>query len=329
MLATSQDGEIDNVELIFNDLSIHGQFYDPACFREAIDRVMSIRQLARRYGRELYCHRNVQHSKVKENQMLVQHINNSRDFDRDSRSALMQWLGRQGGPFWEDIQHHTADDRLEYNGSKVTNSAVGEAAYCIAHDVERALVSINPSCWLTSPLPVDWHYNSSVKRINVPNYWSVDELKEILEGDPNLESWEDLDKTARIRYPDLTFAPDCFEPLKGHPFNKGSAEGILSRLRVLNTIKNCFDQHGKRTSEGQALYQNRFTGAKAWFSDSSYTEKNQFRTSLTFPHPDDSDKMIFAPWHGKVKDFRIHFKWPISATEPLYVLYAGLKITKR
>ena len=96
-------------------------------------------------------------------------------------------------------------------------------------------------------------------------------------------------------------------------------------------MKNSFDQQGKRTSGGHTLYQKYFTGAKAWFSDSSDREKAQFRNELTFPHPADPDKTIFATWHGKVKtpQLRIHFSWPIRADKPLYVVYAGPKITKR
>ena len=328
MLTISLDGEIYNVELIFNELSIQGQFYDSVSFRNAIDNVMSIRQMARRYDRELQCHRNVSNRPVKGTQILPQCIGS---LDKDSQRVLMQWLTRHG-PFWEDFQQHAADDWLEYEGCIVTDTAVGEAAYCVAHGVERALVSIDPSSWLTSPLPVDWRYNSSVKRINVSNYWSVNELEKFLANAPSsLLSWEDLATTARNRYPELIFAPDCFEPLKGHPFNKGSADRMLLRIGVLNSMKNSFDQQGKRTSEGHTLYQKYFTGEKAWFSDSSDREKDRFAKELTFPHPADPDKTIFATWHGKVKtpQLRIHFSWPIRADKPLYIVYAGPKITKR
>ena len=316
------------MELIFNELSIHGQFYDISFFREAIGRIMSIRKMARRYGRELHCHQNIQYSKVKGDQILLEFIGS---LGRDRQRVLMQWLTRHG-PFWEDVRQHSGDDYLEYDDEMVTDGALGEVAYCIAHGVDRALVSIDPSFWLTTPLPVDWHYNSYAKRIKVLNYWSVDELEISLAHAPSsLLSWEDMANTARIRYPDLIFALNCFEPLKGYPFDKGSADRILLRLGVLNTMKRCFDASGQRTPEGHTLYQKHFTGAKAWFSDSSDKEKNQFTKELTFPHPADSDKTIFATWHGKVKtpQWRIHFSWPIRATEPLYILYAGPKITKR
>ena len=46
------------MELILNDLSIHGQFHTVPEFREAVGRIISMRKVAQKFGRELYCHRN-------------------------------------------------------------------------------------------------------------------------------------------------------------------------------------------------------------------------------------------------------------------------------
>lgn len=243
----------------------------------------------------------------------------------------MQWLTRQG-PFWEHARQHERDDWLECNGEIVTDTAVGEAAYCLCHGIDRAIVSMIPSSWLISPLSVEWHQNGHIRSVDVPNYWDPNELmKSRAFAQISLESWEDLALTARSRYPDLTFSPDSFEPLQGYPFGKRVAERLLSRLGVLHELKNCFDKHGKRTSEGHEIYQKHFTGAKAWFSDSSDSEKAEFRNDLIFPHPAISEEYLFCTWHGKIQTppFRIHFSWPIRANEPLYIVYIGSKITKR
>ena len=147
----------------------------------------------------------------------------------------------------------------------------------------------------------------------------------------SLASWTNLETAARIRCPDLTFSPSCFEPLRGHPFGAGAAQALLSRLIVLHDLKNCFDERGQRTPEGHETYRKHFTGKKAWFSDSSDSEKADFRRDLTFPHPADAGETLFCTWHGKVKtpQLRIHFSWPIHAAEPLYVVYVGPKITRR
>ena len=250
---------------------------------------------------------------------------------RDKRSALMQWLARSG-PFWEDFRRHGSDDWLECKGEVVTDTAAGEAAYRLFHGIECGLVSMDPSSWIFSPLPVEWREREAARSISVPNYWDVEGLTDALDAAPvSLASWTDLETVARRRCPDLTFSPDCFEPLRGHPFGAGAAQALLSRLTVLHDLKNSFDERGQRTPEGHETYRKHFTSEKAWFSDSSVTEKADFQQDLTFPHPVNAGEPLFCTWHGKVKTppLRIHFSWPIRKDEPLYVVYVGPKITKR
>lgn len=317
------------MELILNDCSIHGQFTSVTAFRDAIGRVMTIRETARRFGRDVHCHRNVINAQVTPNLAMPQAV---QALSTDKRRALMQWLTRRG-PFWEDVRQHSGvDDLLECGGEMVTDTAIGEAAYCLLHGIARSLVSLIPSSWLVSPLSVNWHDNGYGRSVEVLNYWEPDRLQAILEAAPvPLSSWKDLESTARSRYPDLMFTDDSFAPLEGHPFGKGVAERILSRLDVLRDLRNCFNERGERTPDGHALYQRHFTGDKAWFSDSSDTEKSDFESDLTFPHPTNTGEWLFCTWHGKVKtpQLRIHFSWPIRADEPLYIAYVGPKLTKR
>jgi hypothetical protein len=109
------------------------------------------------------------------------------------------------------------------------------------------------------------------------------------------------------------------------------AERILVLLDVLQRLKQCFDEHGSRTMDGHVLYQQHFTGDKCWFSDSSDAEKEDFKSDLSFPHPDAPGETLFCTWHGKVKSpqYRIHFSWPVTAAAPVYVVYIGPKITTR
>ena len=319
------------MELLFNELSVHGQFSDLATFRAAVERVMGIRAVMRRFGRELYCHRNLVNSQVTPNATMPQVV---QALDRNSRGALMTWLTRHG-PFWEDVREHGRDDYLdcfEYEGRIVTDSAVGEAAYGCFHGRHRGLVSIVPSSWRFSPVPVEWHEDDGVRRVDVRNYWDTGALESDLDDlQPPLGSWESLEATARARCPGLVFAPDSFDPLAGHPFHAGVAERLLLRLIVLHQFRGCFDEHGERTAEGHRLYRKHFTGDKAWFSDSSDDEKRDFRSELTFANPSSPGESLCCTWHGKVKkpQLRIHFSWPIRAAEPLYVVYVGPKITKR
>lgn len=252
-------------------------------------------------------------------------------FDRNMLRALMGWLNRHG-PFWEDLRHHSGDDYLEYNDELVTDSAMGEAACCLIQGISRSLVSLKPSSYLISPLLVNWHDGCHVRTAEVANYWEPEAVEAALEAAPlQIGSWRDLEALARMRYPDLTFSDNSFDPLMGHPFGRSPAENLLLRLNVLHELKNGFNERGERTPEGHVLFQKHFTGDKAWFSDSSDSEKARFESELTFAHPARAGEWLFCTWHGKVKtpQLRVHFSWPIRAKDPLYIVYVGPKITRR
>ena len=318
------------MELLVNDLSIYGQFHDLGTFRSALMRVMDIRRTAQRYGRELHCHRKILNAQVTQSISLPQAIQR---LARNERRLVMQWLTRHG-PFWEDERRHAPNEYLECNGAVVTDTAVGEAAYRCLDRIETRLVSLIPSSWDFSPAVVQWQKSDEeAETVEIVNYRDADTL----EGDlrtvpPRIVSWKMLANMSKTRCTQLTFSSDCFDPLEGYPFVSKAAQDILGRLETLNQLKTCFDAEGKRTAEGHRLYREYFTGERAWFSDSSDTEKNDFRTEMTFPRPTLSGEPLFCPWHGKVNytpPLRIHFSWPVTAADPLYVVYVGPKITRR
>lgn len=317
------------MELLLNDLSINGQFLDISGFKIAINRIMTMRQIARQYGRELYCHRNVFNAQVTQEYNLPQAI---QFFKRDQQRVIMSWLS-QHGPFWEDFRRHKSDEYLEFDGNVVTDFAIGEAAYCSHLGFQRDLVSMTPSSWEFSPIIVNWVTDDdSTQHLNVVNHWEVDKLESHLrEASAPISSWVELEKVAKVRCPGLTFSIDSFEFLASHPFISSAATHILVLLDILNRLKYCFDEHGTRTKEGDKIFQEHFTGEKAWFTDSSPSEKNDFKKELTFRHPELGDQSLFCTWHGKVNTpkFRIHFSWPVCFDKPLYVVYVGPKITKR
>ena len=119
--------------------------------------------------------------------------------------------------------------------------------------------------------------------------------------------------------------------MRGRPFVVAAVERIRVLLHTLNQFKTCFNEAWQRTPEGNRLIENHFGGEAGWFSDSSPTERREFENELTFRRPGRPGEYLFCPWHGKVQTppFRIHFSWPVTHTEPLYVVYVGLKITRR
>lgn len=317
------------MELLFNDLSVAGQFSDAPTFREAINRVMVMQKIARQFGRELFCHRNLAHVQVTPTLSMPQA---TQFFTKDEQRALMGWLTRNG-PFWEDVRVSSGDDWLECNGEIVTDTALGEAAHCCFKGIDRRLVSLSPSDWAFSPIPVVWKSDAETdNQVEVRNHWEPVEFEAALRAAAApLSSWAQLEDICRERYPHLTFADDTFEPLGGHPFVDGAAKRIVFLLDKLDEFKSCFDGDGRRTPKGNQFFQTYFTGQEAPFTPSSETEERQFRKELTFQHPSKAGEYLFCSWHGKVQtpQLRVHFSWPVQSNEPLFVVYVGPKKTKR
>ena len=320
------------MELFANDRSIHEQFYDMKSFRKSLARLMAMRYAARRLGYEVHCHRTLLATNPMPDVSMQQALGR---LAINERRAAMVWLTR-GGPFWEDLRQHGPDDYLECRDDVVTDSAVGEAAYRMLHKVECGLVSVTPSHWDFSPVEVTWKRQAEGlddQIAAIDNWRDAARLEETLQDSPPpLLSWVELRDVSKSRFRSLTFADDCFEHLVGRPFSTNSAERILFLLSILDKLARAFDANGVRTSEGHSIYQNYFTGGmNALFSDSSESEKNDFREKLTFPHPDVRQEAIFCAWHGKERhlNLRLHFSWPIRFGEPIYIVYAGPKLTKR
>lgn len=317
------------VDIIFDELSLHGQFRDLSVFGESIGRVMRLRHEARRYGVEVRCHRNTVNAEVAPGRTVVAAV---RRMSREDRSALLQRLTRVG-PFWTDARRHGSGEYLECRGEVVTDHGVGEAAYCVLQGVAGAVVTVDPSDWLQSPLRVEWHAEGEgVRQVEVDNLWTAEALRAAIEGAPrSVESWADLEDAAAKVCPDLTFSPDAFEPLRSCPFHPGVAQRLLARFRTLQEIKRGFDARGRRTEEAKRLYQREFVGSRALFSDSTEGERRRFPSEMTFRDPTRPGEKLFCPWHGKARtlQFRVHFSWPIRAREALRVVYVGPKITKR
>ena len=321
-----------NLELFFNERSLHGQFPDLSSFGKSIARVMEMREVAWHYGRDIRCHRNTADAAAVGTKSVRAVL---AGLERDTRSALWQWLAKTG-PFWDEEQQHGRDDYLECQDEVVTDTGIGEAAFCVFRGAECAIVSAKPSDWSASPLSVAWREDEGpAESVEIHNYTEVAVLRAAVEDRPKpMLSWDALELSAKRRCPDLVFSPKTFGPLQGIPFHPVTAERLLRRLLTLQAVKNGFDTQRRRTPEANRIYRTQFSGEMAPFSDSSKRERNRFRSQLTFAHPTKPGESLFCPWHGKVRmrktqPVRIHFSWPIKADTPLFVVYVGPKITKR
>ncbi len=320
----------DDVNFVINELSMHGQFQGPQAFCNAVERVMVIRKTIEKHGLKLYCHRSLLCAEVTSTARMQKAV---QWLDRNKQRAWLNSLTKHG-LYWEDHRIHSETDYLTVGEEIVTDSVVGEAAARKSSELQQLqLVSFTPSKWQQTPIAVLWsHDDGSRQTITVMNHWDLASVTQILETCPKpVHSWKDLRQRALGQYTCLTFNDYAFVPLKGCPFSESAARRIQALLNILNQLKDCFAEDGTRTAEGHEIYQKHFTGDKALFSDSSDTEKNRFENQLSFPHPKNPDQTLICTWHGKVNTppLRIHFSWPMTKAEPIYVVYIGPKRTKR
>ena len=298
---------------------------------------MEMRRTARRFEREIYCHRGLLNTKPMPDTPMQQAI--GRLAGESQRRSIMAWLTRSG-PFWDDFRQHGPDDWLEcrnegeFKGEIVTETAVGEATFRKLHGTETGLIGATPSDWEFSPVEVAWiteDQERDVQTAKIENWLNAGDLSGRLQATaPPVRSWNRLQEIALNRFDCLRFSNDCFEPLTGIPFAMSSADRILVLLDILDRVTKAFDSTGKRTTEGHQLYRNYFHGDKALFSDSSPSEKSRFRKEMTFSHPEDPATKLFCTWHGKEyrTNLRMHYWWSGAIRDPVYIVYVGPKITK-
>jgi hypothetical protein len=318
------------MEYFFNDLSIHAQFQQAYDFKIAIDTLMQMKNQCAEYGFSLWCDQGVSSRKVSEMYLMQQAVNHY--LDTDQRRNFLSWVTKSG-PFWDENRLHPENELPECNNEDCTNTALAETAYRVLNEQPSELISLRPSNWTNSPLSVLWQQDGKAdQRIDLQNHTQLSTLIASLKrAQKPFASWKELATTCTHNFNGLNFTDDAFSPLQGQPFVLSASNAIYERLQVLNKLYQAKEADGSRTPEGNELYQKHFTGEKAWFSDSSESEKSEFRNDLTFKHPEQENENIFCPWHGKVKtpQFRIHFTWPVRTEDKLYVVYVGPKITKR
>lgn len=242
----------------------------------------------------------------------------------------MVWISRDG-PFWDDdiFRGHSGDDFFECNGDIVTDFALGEAAFRVAHRENCSTISFNPSDFQDTPLRIFWHKENSQEEIQIRNFWNLQPLEIYLdEMQPPIECWEDFHDRCQSEFPNLTFLDSFYDGVRGQPYDSVIMERALSQLHILNEFTACFDAQGNRTDRGFEIIDQYFTGEEPLFKNESETNRNKFSKELTFREPNGTE--ISCPYHGKIsrRAFRLHFSWPVTPNDPLLVAYLGPKITK-
>lgn len=315
---------------LLNEISLHSQFQSEADFTVSLKDMLECRELLRTYQRALHCNRaTLGDRKILGQIPFRKAIGNL--VDKNIQRAVFSWVDKDG-PFWEDEKLHSSDEYFyDKKDEPVTDTALAEAAFRVFNKMDSTVVSFSPSDYLFSPLIIKWHRDSSdVLEIQISNYWQIQLLSSLLaELQPALQSWNQLIDYAKAHFGNLVFLPDFESKLKSQPFNLTIANQAIVLLGVVNELKVCFDDNGRRTKRGDEIIETYFKGDRAKFSDESDVNKIRFEKDLTFKKADGAN--IFCPYHGKIshETYRLHMSWPVTKSEPLFIAYLGQKITKK
>ncbi|EOI7409554.1 hypothetical protein OZ680_003312 [Yersinia enterocolitica] len=313
------------MNILFNELSINHDIDSHYTLHEEIKELMLVRKHLLNNDSMIYCQRQFINFNFNNGRSVLSYIY---QFNREEKIDIMNWLSKNG-PFWDDQQLHSSQDEYFHNEIKVTGFALAEAAAQILCNSEYQLFSINSSGYNTPKVPVTLVTDSDNITIEIENHNSSKSIKLAeIKITSQIESWKDLEDKAREEFKEITFTPESFFPLSKLPFYKAAAISILAKLKVLNDVKNSFEETGGFSKVGNELYQNYFIGNKAWFTDSSDGEKREFSHEMTFLT---NETKMSCTWHGKIKtpQIRIHFSYPITQKDPLFIVYIGEKITKQ
>ena len=141
------------MDLLFNELSLHEQFPDVDTFRQALGQLMAMRAAAKRSGREVSCKNNLLGTHPIHGVTMRDAI--TFRANREELRATLAWLNKRG-PFWDASHSLRSNEWLECKGNLVTDSGVGEAAYRKLRGIDCGLISMRPSNWTCSPVVVEW-----------------------------------------------------------------------------------------------------------------------------------------------------------------------------
>lgn len=317
-----------------NDVSLQGQFADIAAFEGILRGLIGVRIRVERLSRDLRSTRTLAERFVSTGITIREAMRASRD--RDLRRAVLNWVDRTG-PYVEDDRLGEADDYFEFASLDITDSGLGEAARRIKAGDSASTYSFEGGAiqFAISPLLVDHGLlEARLGVYSVENVWTIDDLaKSAINEGPPITSWRMLTEAARQRFPQLII-PDSIHQnaaLAREPFEATIRDRALDLFGHLNAYMAGRGPDGAEGPAAREVIAKFFAGERALFSGESATNQKDFKADLTFPDPEDRDRVIFAHWHGKIsrRFFRMHFEWPVPAdARKLKIVYLGPKITK-
>lgn len=321
------------MRVFFNDLSVEGQFGSIQEFKSAFSEIMKMKVKANGYGYKLECSKRLFEREIYDNRYFPTVLD---EFSNNQKKVILLWVTKQG-PFWEDEQTHSENDYVTIDGREelFNGDTICELTVLRLKNTESCLVSILPSSWCINPLNAIYHHDDeNSDNVAITNFWKIDTFSNFLDSiGYNIVSWDQLEQYCNDIFSNLTFSKVCFRPLFKLPFIKTACDKIINQLSILNDLCINVDDNGALNAKGNELHDKYFVGDNALFTDSSETEKRDYKNSLTFKNPDNPGEDIFCTMHGKISTrhipIRLHFDWNNKKKKLLYVTYIGQKITKK
>ncbi len=312
-----------------NDLSLCGQYPEAMAFLDDLTKFMRTRGGVPALEQQLFCSRTLHTRPVTPNL----------DFREAVKSApkqipvalVLAWLTKYG-PFWEDAREFNEDDYFEHDGQDVTDLGLGEVARRRLTGRHASSFSFAKGGFDYTPIEVLHGLpESPLGTVPIPNLWDVNALRESAQASvPAPINWPQMLEQAQGRFDKLRLFPTSIDSLRGEPFSQYVVERILVLLSVLQEFMDCLNEGGSYSGRNHELIAQHFAGEKAWFTDESEANKQDFRAEMSFLDPENDGAKVFCSWHGKIKSpqYRIHFEWPVEARSKLRIFYIGPKITK-
>ncbi|MFV7302175.1 hypothetical protein [Salmonella enterica] len=316
-----------------NELSLTGQFNSPEIFIAHLKNILSLKDRYSNFFKNFYCPRGLPEAKVSGESTFRDAVVATRD--QNFVRKVILWLDRQG-PFI-DSENTDPDHQFihEMNGKDITGTslaAVTELAH-FRNNVSVFSFGGSEPDFSYSPLIMEYYYNDMINNIEIENVWEGNVLEQIAEQYEQAsfvypDSWTGFLEYITEKFPLVKFSTDAIDILNKQQFNNIACERGIFLTSILNEYVASRNADGTYSERTNIILRDYFSGGRALFTDESTTNKDEFRSEMTFTI--DGAKVVCS-WHGKIsfRVFRMHFNYPIKNSDKIInVVYFGPKLTK-
>lgn len=316
-----------------NELSLTGQFHSPEEFILQLKKVLSIKDKYSNFFKNFYCPRGLPETKVSGESTFRDAVMATRD--KNFVRKVVLWLDRHGPFIYPENTDPDHQFIHEMNGEDMTGTSLAAVTEFVHFRNNAGVFSFSDSepDFSYSPLTMDYYYNDIINNVEIENIWEEHTLEQIAqqyeqEAFSYPDSWVGFLEYITKNSPFVKFSADAIDTLNKQQFNNIICERGIFLTSILNEYVASRNADGTYSEKTNLILKDYFSGSRALFTDESTTNKDEFKSEMTFTI--DGDKVVCS-WHGKIsfRVFRMHFNYPIKNKDNIInVVYFGPKITK-